>query len=304
MAELIGGLAGSLQGTVNSAVSGGQNFLDKIISPERRAELWARIQKFIQEKPMLASFIASHIALSGPAIGIFVIFTITVAVFSLIAALLIGLLIAVLFIAAAIGFALIILLPVVFFTTFAASFLWLWGVGAYYLLKWLNQKEIPGINVPFVSGAMDSFNEYTRGEQEHEAPTNDIGKTRIEGERDEIKEEYMEDMERDRAQRGNDKGSKELKKQEKKPPGASSSVPKAADGGADVLGMATGVHLDSTPVNGVTNVTKVNGAGDVTKKVGSVKKGTEGVTKKVPGDPAKKLDGVPGVGQVKGITGL
>ena len=37
-------------------------------------------------------------------------------------------------------------------TTFAAAFIWLWGVGAYFIVKWFNQKEIPGIHKPFEEG--------------------------------------------------------------------------------------------------------------------------------------------------------
>lgn len=78
--------------------------------------------------------------------------TITVVVFALLGALLIGLLGALLFIVVAVGFALVILLPTLFVTTFAAAFIWLWGVAGYYILKWFNQKEIPGIHKPLSDG--------------------------------------------------------------------------------------------------------------------------------------------------------
>lgn len=51
-----------------------------------------------------------------------------------------------------VGIGLIILLPTLFVTTFAAAFIWLWGVGAYFILKWFNQKEIPGIHKPLDEG--------------------------------------------------------------------------------------------------------------------------------------------------------
>lgn len=78
--------------------------------------------------------------------------TITVVVFSLLGALLVGVLGALVFIVVAVGFALIILLPTLFVTTFAAAFIWLWGVCGYYILKWFNQKEIPGIHTPLKDG--------------------------------------------------------------------------------------------------------------------------------------------------------
>jgi len=72
--------------------------------------------------------------------------TIGVLVFSLVAALVIGVLGALVFTVFCVGFALLILLPILFVSTFAGAFIWLWGVGAYYIVKWFNKKDIPGIN--------------------------------------------------------------------------------------------------------------------------------------------------------------
>ncbi|KAL9004779.1 MAG: hypothetical protein Q9188_002414 [Gyalolechia gomerana] len=149
---MVSGLAGGLQGSLNGMLDKGSAWLDSIFPPEKRNELMAKISKFATEKPMLASFILSHLALSGVPMGLFIIMTITVVVFSIIAALILALLAAVLFSVACIGFALIILLPTLFITTAAASFIWLWGLGAYYILKWFNKKEIPGIHKPMDEG--------------------------------------------------------------------------------------------------------------------------------------------------------
>ena len=78
--------------------------------------------------------------------------TITVLVFSLVAALVIGVLGALLFSAFCVGIALLVLLPVLFITTFAGAFIWLWGVGGYYILKWFNKKDIPGIHTSMEDG--------------------------------------------------------------------------------------------------------------------------------------------------------
>ena len=85
--------------------------------------------------------------------------TLTVGVFSLVAALLIGLLGALLFIVFCVGVALIIMLPTLFFTTLVASFIWLWGLGTYYILKFFNQKDIPGIHTDLKSGLLGSQEE-------------------------------------------------------------------------------------------------------------------------------------------------
>lgn len=89
--------------------------------------------------------------------GLFIIMTITVVIFSIIAALILALLAAVVFSVVCVGFALVILLPTLFITTAAASFIWLWGLGAYYILKWFNKKEIPGIHKPMGEGMSDEM---------------------------------------------------------------------------------------------------------------------------------------------------
>ncbi|KAL8640879.1 MAG: hypothetical protein Q9228_002245 [Teloschistes exilis] len=148
MAEMISGVAGGLQGSLTGMVNKGSAWLDNIFPPEKRNELIAKITKFANEKPMMASFMLSHLALSGLPMGLFVLMTITVVVFSIIAALILALLAAVVFSVVCVGFALIILFPTLFLTTAGASFIWLWGLGAYYILKWFNKKEIPGIHKP------------------------------------------------------------------------------------------------------------------------------------------------------------
>ncbi|KAI4214079.1 MAG: hypothetical protein LQ351_003483 [Letrouitia transgressa] len=157
MAEAVSGLTGSIQGTLTGALDRGSAFIDRIFPPEKRNELSAKLSKFATEKPMFASFLLSHLALSGPPLALFALMTITVVLFSIIFALLIAVLAAVAFSVVAVGFALIILLPTVFLTTGAATFIWAWGVGAYYVLKWFNKKEIPGIHKPVGEGVQDEL---------------------------------------------------------------------------------------------------------------------------------------------------
>jgi len=144
----IGSLTGMLQGGLKTLVSMGWNLLDRILPPDRREDIKQKLVKFATEKPYLASFLLSQIAISGIPMFLFVTMTVTVAVFALVAGLLVGLLGAILFILVAVGFALAILFPTLFFTTFAAVGIWLWGMGAYYIIKWFNKKEVPGVHVP------------------------------------------------------------------------------------------------------------------------------------------------------------
>lgn len=79
-----------------------------------------------------------NLALTGVPLGLFVLFTLSVFIFALVVALIIGLLAAVLFTAFMVCIALFFVLPTVMFTTGAACFLFLWGLGGYHLLKWAN----------------------------------------------------------------------------------------------------------------------------------------------------------------------
>ena len=87
------------------------------------------------------AFLATQFALTGLPLFIFIAFTITVFVFSVVAALLVGVLVALLFTAFMVGVGLLVVLPTIFVTTAAASFLFLWGLGGYYILKWFNEDE-------------------------------------------------------------------------------------------------------------------------------------------------------------------
>lgn len=152
----LGTLGGALQGGLNNLVNTGSSYLDRFFPPERRNEVKAKLMKFATEKPMFASFIFSQIAISGLPLALFAVFTVGVCVFALLGALIIAVLGAVLFTVVMAGFALIILLPTLFITTFSAAFIWLWGVGAYYLVKWFNDKPVPGIHTSLKDGAMDA----------------------------------------------------------------------------------------------------------------------------------------------------
>lgn len=79
-----------------------------------------------------------NFALTGVPLGLFILFSLVVAIFSLVVGIILGLLAAVLFTVFCVGVALLVVLPTVMFTTTAACFLFLWGLGGYYILKWAN----------------------------------------------------------------------------------------------------------------------------------------------------------------------
>ena len=142
----LGSMTGMLQGSINNLFSAGQGILDRWFPRAKREELKNKLTKFATERPQLAAFLLSQIALSGIPLGLFLLMSITVLIFALLAGIIVGVLGAVLFTVFCLGLALLVLLPTLFMTTFAASFVFLWGLGAYYILKWFNQKDIPGIH--------------------------------------------------------------------------------------------------------------------------------------------------------------
>lgn len=108
-----------------------------------------------------------NIALTGLPLGLFILFSLTIAIFALIVGLVLGLLAAVLFTLFCVGTALAFVFPIVFFTTMAACFLFLWGLGGYYLLKWINgtSDSEGGEAKPLLSSGSigDSLNSLTGG---------------------------------------------------------------------------------------------------------------------------------------------
>lgn len=98
--------------------------------------------------------------MTGFPLFLFILFTITVFVFSLIVALLLGVLAAVLFTVFAVGTALLVILPTTFFTTMAACFIFLWGLGGYYILRWANGGDT---QAPEGKAIGDTLNNLTGG---------------------------------------------------------------------------------------------------------------------------------------------
>ena len=177
--------------------------------------------------------------------------TIGIFVFALVAALVIGVLGALLFTAFCVGVALLVLLPVLFITTFAGAFIWLWGVGTYYILKWFNQKDIPGIH----SGSLDDITGSKDSDSASESTPVANGNSKTPPPKNEEDEDHAK--------------HKPAKKLGGKPNGVAGDIPGADK--LDDVGKATG--LDSGPVGDVKkkadvgNISKTADVGNVTKKV-------------------------------------
>jgi len=123
----------------DSMVDKGHSMIDALVSREKQSEWLEWLKTSAIKSPKLAAFLLINILLSGGPLVLFIIFTITTFVFSLIAALLIGLVAALLFVVFMLLVALFVVLPTVFLTTLAATFVFLWGLGGFYVISWLNR---------------------------------------------------------------------------------------------------------------------------------------------------------------------
>jgi hypothetical protein len=79
----LGGLTGVLQGGVANLMNAGQGYLDRWFPPAKREELKSKIAKFATERPHLAAFLLSQIALSGGPLALFIVMSLTVLIFAL-----------------------------------------------------------------------------------------------------------------------------------------------------------------------------------------------------------------------------
>jgi hypothetical protein len=75
---------------------------------------------------------------------LFVVFTVSTFLIALLTGLIVGLVGAVLFTLFMVMVALFVVLPLLFFTTFAATFIAVWGIGSYYIIQRLNKDKSPG----------------------------------------------------------------------------------------------------------------------------------------------------------------
>lgn len=85
-----------------------------------------------------------NIALTGIPLGLFVLFGLSVAVCSVLSGVILGLLGAVLFTVTCVGIGLMIVFPLLMFTTASACFLFLFGLGGYKILKWASGRDQDG----------------------------------------------------------------------------------------------------------------------------------------------------------------
>lgn len=149
---LVNTIISILQAGVEKLFNWANTLLNKWFPPEKREELKSKFMKLVNDWPRLAAFLVSQLVLSGLPLALFLTLAINVSIFALLVGITLGLLGAALFTVFCLGLALFILLPILCITTFAATFIFLFGLGAYYIVKWFNQKDVQGIPTEFLEG--------------------------------------------------------------------------------------------------------------------------------------------------------
>ncbi|CRG87231.1 hypothetical protein PISL3812_04248 [Talaromyces islandicus] len=114
---------------------------NRVLSPKRLEHMQQHLVSFSTAHPVLATLVLSQVAFSGIPLILFVLLTVGVFVSSLVAALVIGLLGALLFTVFCVCVALLFLLPVLFVTTFLGVGVWLWAWGAYFIVRWFGARD-------------------------------------------------------------------------------------------------------------------------------------------------------------------
>ncbi|RMZ89881.1 hypothetical protein DV736_g2896, partial [Chaetothyriales sp. CBS 134916] len=148
----LGTVASNIQLSINHLGNITSSNLDHYFPPANRKASKEWLAKFARERPYLTSFLLSQIVLSGPPLAFFLITTTTLVTFFILIGLLGGLLGALLFTLLAIGIGLVLLLPVLFFTTVAAVSVWLWGSVIFHLVKRFNNGKVPAMPIDLVGG--------------------------------------------------------------------------------------------------------------------------------------------------------
>ncbi|KAF1823043.1 uncharacterized protein K489DRAFT_370634 [Dissoconium aciculare CBS 342.82] len=125
----------------NQAAETGRNVLDRVSTPEQREALVNKARNFINAHPKVSALLGLNLVFTGIPLLLFILFSITTLVTSVVVALVVALSIAITFTLFSIGVALLVLLPVIFFTTASACILFFWGLAGYFVLRWATSEK-------------------------------------------------------------------------------------------------------------------------------------------------------------------
>jgi ABC-type multidrug transport system fused ATPase/permease subunit len=115
--------------------------VNRVLPPERLENAQQHLISFATTHPVLATLVLSQVVFSGIPLILFVLLTVGVLVFSLVAALVIALLGSLLFTVFCVGIALLFLLPTLFVTTFLGVGVWFWAWSAYLIVRRFGSRD-------------------------------------------------------------------------------------------------------------------------------------------------------------------
>jgi Promethin len=166
-------ITNTARNVTEGVVDKSHSMIDALFSREKQSEWLEKLKAFAVSRPKLTvsvlmdlnnlkadrqkAFLLINIALSSGPLLLFISFTIAALLFSLIAALLISLVTALLFIVCMLLVALFVVLPTVFLTTMAATFVFLWGLGGFFVISWLNRTGRLGGEVEAVGDKLNNL---------------------------------------------------------------------------------------------------------------------------------------------------
>ena len=248
---------------------------------------------------------------------LFILFGLTVFTFSLIVALIVGLVIAVLFSLSAVGIALLFLFPLIFFTTLAACFFFLLGLGGYYIFKKFNQGGVGapgdaiGDKINSITGGKLNFLMGEAREKHAEDRLGDAQKTWSHG-----ASGYYGDKEHAYQQNGPQQNgtNQNANKQNGHANGDGNGTPrkqaehsKGTTSGSDAKSHASnatdGVRKNLNADSLQNQASKAPVVGDATKQVKGTPKKLNGATGTVKGTASGATTGA-ATGAVSGVSGL
>lgn len=139
--SLLSGLCSALKSTFTCTLSTLISIVDQKIPPSRRAAIKSRTYAFAQDRPVLASFLASQLVCSGVPLFLLILQIVSVLFFSFATAIVIGSICALIFTSVCVGLALLVLVPILIVTTFAGLTVWVWAWIGWYVLDWTGVME-------------------------------------------------------------------------------------------------------------------------------------------------------------------
>jgi ABC-type multidrug transport system fused ATPase/permease subunit len=171
----------------NQAAETGRNVLDRFSTPEQREALVDKAQTFINAHPKVSALLGLNLIFTGIPLLLFILFSITTLITSVVVALVVALSVAITFTLFSIGIALLVLLPVVFFTTASACILFSWGLAGYFVLHWAtSEKSMEDGQRGRTIG--ERLNSLTGGRLEQLVGQAQNAKSEIEGQKDKFEE--------------------------------------------------------------------------------------------------------------------